>query len=145
MQWKSFRSGAPEAGFTLIEVMIVTAIVAILTAIAYPSYTDYLRRGRAQEASNGLADFRTRMEQFYQDNRSYGGEGCGVVVPTSASFSYACELTNEGQGYTATATGSHALVSGLSYTVDQVNAQTTTCTSCVWGFDTQNAWVTRKP
>lgn len=145
MQRKSFRSGMFETGFTLIEVMITVAIVAILAGIAYPSYTDYLRRGRVQEAPNALADFRTRMEQFYQDNRNYGADDCGVAVPVSASFDYACERENAGQGYTATASGTHSLVTGFTYTVDESNAQTTSCTACAWSFATQNAWIIRRP
>lgn len=145
MQWKSFRSGAPEAGFTLIEVLIVMAVVAILTAVAYPAYTDHVRRGRAQEAPNALADFRTRMEQFYQDNRNYGNGGCGAAVPADDSFNYGCNVTNGGQGFTATATAVHPAVTGLVYTVDETDARTTTCNGCAWAFAAQNAWVTRRP
>lgn len=145
MQLKPLRSATFQAGFTLIEMVIVVAMVGILAAIAYPSYTDYLRRGRAQEAPNALADFRTRMEQFYQDNRNYGAGGCGVAAPASDSFTYACALTNGDQGYIANATGTNALVTGLGYTVNQANAQTTTCAGCAWGFANQNAWVTRRP
>lgn len=146
MQWKSIRSDASETGFTLIEVMIVVAIVAILATVAYPSYTDFIRRGRLQEAPGALADFRARMEQFYQDNRNYGAGGaCGLAAPTSESFGYACALTGGGQGYTVTATGAHALVTGFGYTINEANARSTTCTSCAWSFSTQTAWITRRP
>ncbi|HTS84956.1 MAG TPA: prepilin-type N-terminal cleavage/methylation domain-containing protein, partial [Usitatibacter sp.] len=57
-------------GFTLIEVMIVVAIIAILAAIAVPSYQDYVTRGRIIEATGGLGDARNKMEQYFQDNRS---------------------------------------------------------------------------
>ena len=73
------------AGFTLIEVMIVVAIVAILTAIALPSYKDYIRRGRLPEAFNALADYRTKMEQYYQDNRNYGSAASKCADSTTAS------------------------------------------------------------
>ena len=59
-------------GFTLIELMIVIAVVAILAAVALPAYGDYLRRGQLPEAFTNLADLRVKMEQYYQDNRSYG-------------------------------------------------------------------------
>lgn len=145
MQTQTNRSR--HTGFTLIEVMIVVAIIAILATIAIPNYSDYLRRGRAQEAVNALAASRTRMEQFYQDNRSYAtGGACGVAAPAADSFTYACVIGNAGQSYTVTATGAGGLVNGLAYTVDQQNNQTTTCTGCAWNFSgVQTRWVTRKP
>jgi type IV pilus assembly protein PilE len=51
-------------GFTLIELMITVAVVAILTAIAFPSYTEYVRRGRIAEAVSALATTRVRLERF---------------------------------------------------------------------------------
>ena len=140
-------------GFTLIELMIVVAIVAILMAVAVPGYSDYQRRGQAQEAPVNLAAFRAAMEQYYQDNRRYGtgtGTTCGVTppaAPTAKNFDYDCTSPTGGQSYTATATGkSGGLVSGLAYTVDQLNNQGTTCTSCAWNFSSaQTTWVTRKP
>ena len=140
----------PARGFTLIEVMIAVAVVAILSMIAYPSYTDYLRRGQVQEAPRNLADFRTKMEQYYQDNRSYAaGAACGVPVPVAPGakyFSYACAVASAGQAYIATATGVGGSVAGLAYTVDQLNNQGSTCNSCAWSFASpQTTWVLRKP
>lgn len=136
-----------STGFTLIELMITVAIVAILSMIAYPSYTDYLRRGQVQEAPANLADFRTRMEQYYQDNRNYGtGGNCGVTAPPDKNFKYTCSTPTGAQTYTATATGASNLVTGLAYTIDQANAQGTTCASCAWNFSTaQTTWILRKP
>ncbi len=62
-------------GFTLIEVMIVVAIVAVLAAIALPNYSDYIKRGKIIEATSALSDARTRFNQFYLDHRTYVG-GC---------------------------------------------------------------------
>lgn len=140
-----------QSGFTLIELMVTVAIVAILSMIAYPSYTDYLRRGQVQEAPNNLASYRTQMEQYYQDNRTYAsGGGCGITLPAAPlvkNFTYACQTANAGQTYTATATGvTGGLVAGLAYTVDQLNNQGTTCTGCAWNFSgTQTSWVMKKP
>jgi len=126
-----------QQGFTLIEVMIVVAIVGILAAVALPSYTSYLRRGELPEAFSQLATFRVQMEQYYLDNRNYGSSStCGrqsdgsslVVTPsgTNIHFSYSCTLTNSGQGYTLAATGNATRTTGYDYTLDQTNAKATT-------------------
>ena len=71
-----------QAGFTLIELMITMVVLAILAAIAIPSYTDYILRGKIPEATSNLQAAKTKMEQYFQDNRSYP-TGC-VVAPTAA-------------------------------------------------------------
>ena len=112
-------------GFTLIELMIAVAIVAILAAVALPSYTEYVRRGRVTEAISTLSGMRVKMEQFFQDNRTYAG-ACAVntvaPMPTSANFDYACPTLNATQ-YSITATGKGgSSVDGFQYTIDQANA-----------------------
>ena len=58
-------------GFTLIELMIVVAIIGILTAIAYPAYTSYVLRGNRSEGRAALMDAAARLERFYSDNNQY--------------------------------------------------------------------------
>ena len=113
-------------GFTLIELMIVVAIVGVMASIALPAYNDYVRRAALQEAFSELANWRVRMEQFYQDNRNYGAGGCGVAAPTPAAskFNYACET--DGQTYTLSAGGSVVPASGHGYTINQANQKATT-------------------
>ena len=60
-----------KQGFTLIEVMITVAIIAILAAIAVPNYTDYVTRSKFSRGHGTLGDLRVKMEQYYMDNRRY--------------------------------------------------------------------------
>lgn len=65
------RRGARGAGFTLIEVMIVLAIVGVLVAIALPAYTDYIARARRADARTQLVQAAQFMQRFYAANDSF--------------------------------------------------------------------------
>ena len=91
--------GAGQHGFTLIELMVTVAIVAILSAVAYPNFADYILRSRLIDGTTKLADQQVRMEQYFLDNRRYstvvGGAICGVT-PTATPkdpFQLACIAT----------------------------------------------------
>lgn len=58
-------------GFTLIEVMITVAIVGILAAVAYPNYTEHVKKSARAEAITALIDAANRQEQFFVDNHDY--------------------------------------------------------------------------
>lgn len=58
-------------GFTLIELMIVVAIIGILAAIAYPSYDEYIKRGNRTEGQAFLSDVAARQERYYSQNNAY--------------------------------------------------------------------------
>ena len=60
-----------QRGFTLIEVMITVAIVAILAAIAFPSYQDSMRKSRRADSKNALTQAVANMERFYAQNNGY--------------------------------------------------------------------------
>jgi type IV pilus assembly protein PilE len=138
-----------SAGFTLIELMITVVIVAILAAIAIPSYQSYVKRGNTQEATSNLATARVKMEQYFQDNRKYDGNVDANCVPVDATktspiitdskyFTYTC--TNmAATTYTVTATGVAAKgMSGYVYTINQDNAKTTTI-----GGNSVSCWITK--
>jgi type IV pilus assembly protein PilE len=129
---RSIAIAAPRnaSGFTLIEVMIVVAIVAILAAIALPNYADYVKRGKIIDGTQRLSEARTKLEQWFLDNRTYVG-GCAEppqklgTLPSSA-FNLTCAA--DATTYTVTATGdpAHGMEAGFVYTVDQTNLKTST-------------------
>jgi prepilin-type N-terminal cleavage/methylation domain-containing protein len=137
-------------GFTLIELMVVVAIIAILTAIALPSYRDYVIRGNLIEATNQLAASRAQMEQYYQDARSYNtvtgfNWPCSAAnIPTSTKWTYACSnmATNT---YTITATANAGTpADGFAYSIDQANTQLTTAVIAGWGTAGTTHWIMSK-
>jgi len=126
-------------GFTLIELMVAVAIIAVLAAIAIPNYSDYVRRGKIQEATSTLLAMRTKMEQYFQDNRSYTTPGAPVLapctvgssvpVPTLRYFTITCPATaTPATTYTIQADATDASITGLRFTINEGNVRATTVT-----------------
>ena len=133
--------------------MITVAIVAILAAIALPSYSDYLLRGRLVEGTNTLGSERVLMEQYFQDNRTYADVSASIKSPCNSAslatlnsslkyFTITCEDYGTGTAYKLIATGNTS-TGGAVYTVNQANAMTST-TPTTWGATTYSCWIMRK-
>ena len=73
--WRVGERGVPSAGFSLIELMIVVAIIGIIAAIAYPSYIDSVVKTKRSAAAACLSEQANYMERFYTTNLRYGLHG----------------------------------------------------------------------
>lgn len=76
----------PARGFTLIELMITVAVVAILASIAFPSYQEQIARGRRTEAQTILLAGQQWMERFYSENFRYDQNSAGTAVTDASQF-----------------------------------------------------------
>jgi type IV pilus assembly protein PilE len=134
-------------GFTLIELLIVVAIIGVIAAIAVPQYGDYITRSKLTEATATLSEHRVKMEQFFQDNRTYVSAcatGSIAAAPTGRYFTYDCG-TPTATTFTITATGVAAQgTAGFVFTVNQANARATTGVKTGWDGAGASCWVTNK-
>lgn len=130
-------------GFTLIELMITVAIVAILATVAYPSYHDYVIRGHITDGINGLSAVRANMERHFQDNRTYATVGAFTTPCATATafgtFTVSCAGTPDATTFVVQAVGSGPTL-GITYTINQLDVRTS---ATPWG-NCATQWLTKK-
>ncbi|MFT5879345.1 MAG: type IV pilus assembly protein PilE [Moritella sp.] len=100
-----------QSGFTLIELMIVVAIVGILAGIGYPSYSSYIQNTHRNDAKAGLSKLLLLQEQFYLDNNQYATSLVSGATDTltgwgnsSSYYTFSLDPSSSTSSYTAIAT-----------------------------------------
>lgn len=115
------------AGFTLIEVMITVAIVAILAAVALPSYQEHIRKSNRRAAQSAMQDIANRQQQFLLANRGYATktqiEAAGYSLPTEVVGKYTWDVavsnTASPPTFTITFTAAGGQTADGNLTLDQ--------------------------
>ena len=135
-----------QSGFTLVELMIAVVIIGILTAVALPSYSNYVMRARLAEAHGALASAQPKLEQFWANNRSYAGFDGEELDPRQMpadtdNFAYTLEDASS-TGYLLVATGQGAAADFI-YTLNQAGVRATTGAPEDW-TTSDACWVDRK-
>ena len=142
--YKDFRINSNNSsGFTLVELMITVAIVAILAAIALPSYQNYVKRANIKAAQTDLISLSLVFENYYQRNLSYPDEDYTNTTALMADnafpqwsasktdmFDFSSNKVDSGKGYVLIATAkSSSNLNGCILKITNTNSRTAT-TSC---------------
>jgi type IV pilus assembly protein PilE len=153
------NSTSNHNGFTLIELMITVVIIGILAAIAYPSYTQYIKQSRRSDAFTALTQLANNLEKFYSqcgayttDNTTSGGVNCttptagpgtlGLGSNQSPDGYYTLSIATGTPPYTITATANSGGVQNQdtdcrTLTLDSTGAKTSKNSG---GTVTTNCW-----
>ncbi|MDP5293030.1 type IV pilin protein [Oceanimonas sp. CHS3-5] len=96
-----------QQGFTLIELLITVAVLAIITAVAYPSYSAYMQKSRRIEAIQTLYKMQLAQEDWRISHPTYTSAAADLISPTSTdNYTFAAAVSGSGYTLTATAKGS---------------------------------------
>jgi type IV pilus assembly protein PilE len=134
------------AGFTLIELMITVAIIAILVAVAMPSYEGYLRKSRRADAQSFAQEVVARQQHFMLDRRAFADSitnapaagGLGMTVPANVSEFYAVTMVVDNAAapptltITATPSGKQAYDPCGALSIDQRGVKAAAGTGKCW-------------
>lgn len=131
-----------SAGFTLIELMIVVAVIAILVAVAVPTYQDSVRKSRRGQAQADLVEASQAMERYYTVNGKYTGKTLKEIAGFDQSprgngtAYYSLSLQADTRSYTVTATPS----SGSDQSQDKCGTMSVDATGKKTAKSTDYCW-----
>lgn len=121
-------------GFTLMELMVVVAIIGILFSIANPSYQEYVQKSRRSEAHAGLAKMQLQQEAHRMVNISFtsnfGSGSNDVHLPTSEYYNFT--MSASASAYTLTATAKSSQTADTSCASMKINQAGTKNPSSCW-------------
>jgi type IV pilus assembly protein PilA len=130
---ESFTMKKVQQGFTLIELMIVVAIIGILAAIAIPAYQDYTIRGQVSEGLSLAAGAKTAVSEFYTNSGGYPGDNdeAGIAGSLSITGNYVSEV-EVANGLITVSYGGPKANTKIGTTSTLLLSPTTTAGSIVW-------------
>ena len=119
-----------QGGFSLIEVLVACAIIGILAAIALPSYSAHVKKGKRGAAQAMMMDLANREEQFLMANRTYGNklaiEAGGFALPANVAANYSWDVAVDAgtvPAYTITFTAIGGQVSDGNLTLNSAGVK----------------------
>ncbi len=136
-----------EHGFTLIELMVVVAIVAILASIGYPSYQEQMQKTRRADCKGVLMEAANALERFYTSNGTYTGAAAGGNYPDRCPidgsvgyYNVSATIPVAGTSYTLTATRTGAQSSDKCGSLTLTNTGARNISSADSGITADMCW-----
>ena len=125
-----------QMGFTLIELMIVVAIIGILAAVAIPAYQDYIARSQVSEAVSLTSGGKTPMAEYFADKGYWPALASDVMGTTAGKYTSAITITAGNTGTSTVTLTANIKNSGVNASITQGILTLTTTDGKTWSCST---------